>query len=150
MAETKPFSFKKVGKPLSIETKTIRTEESIADLQSQITSAIDSVPESPVIEEEKAQVADPIGPTEQALREAQILKESIIRAYGGKKGYNPYVWVEKVLTPLIKRIKAGDGSAIKEIMDFSVDDIDCSVTGLGMRYGEDKGVFANNPRASIG
>src|SRR5512139_381268 len=137
MADTKPFSFKKVGKPLSSESKIPRKEESIAEMQEQITSAIDPVLESPVIEEEKeVQVADPIGPVEQALREVQILKESIIRTYGGKKGYNPYVWVEKVLNPLVKRIKAGDGSAIKEVMDFSVDDIDCSVAGLGMRYGE--------------
>jgi hypothetical protein len=154
MPDPKPFNFKRLGKnkPSHIPS----AEQSIADQQAEILSAIgadntnEQAQSNKKERELQAEVAQPIGPVETALRELETIRTSVVEYYGGKPGYNPYIWADRVLTPLKQRIKAGDSEAIKELMEMDATTVDCSVVGLGLPYGEDKGVFANNPRALQG
>lgn len=155
MPEAKPFKFNRLGKehkPASPAPK----DESVADMQGEIEGAIREMVgtsaelSSSSSDAAKPEIASPIGPIETGLRELEYLRKAAIEQYGGKRGYNPYIWCKKVLDPLAARIKAGDTEAIKELMEIDVTDVKCSLEDLDVPYGEDKGVFANNPRAQLG
>jgi hypothetical protein len=70
---------------------------------------------------------DPIGPKEQGLDLLERIEKTLIERFAGRSGYNPYIYIKEMLSPLKKRIQQGDLQAVKEVEEIDIDDINPEV-----------------------